>query len=50
MFLYSIQRIVNALVSDMLDINKEPLDPVMEDLCEKGAYYRSRMIYGGLVK
>jgi len=35
--LYGIQRIINALLSDILETNKEFLDPVMEDLCEKGA-------------
>jgi len=33
--LYSIQRTIKALVSDMLEINKQFLDPVMEDLHDK---------------
>ena len=33
--MYSIQRTMNPLVSDMLEINKEFLSPVMEGFCER---------------
>jgi len=39
---YDIQKIMNALSSDMLEIKTEFLDPVMEGLGEKRAYHRSK--------